>query len=113
MILKLIKTIVGSSEPGSKDNVEKAAAAKRGKDNALMDVAHEAMRFDAARLGGILNAKTASIDKKRKKEKVKSKIKDNIDMLFDNDDIIEEVTEKIMDAAEFDPMYDKMFGNEK
>jgi len=113
MILKLIKSIIDGSSPRVQDPVESSAAAKRGKDNVLLDVAHEAMRTDAEKLSGILSASTSSIERKKKKEKIKKKIKGKLDPIFENnEDLIEEVTERVANAAEFDPFYDKMFKDE-
>jgi len=113
MILKLIKGIIEGSTPRAKNSLEGAVSAKRGKDNVLLDVAHEAMRSDAEKLSGLLSASAGSIERKKKKERIKKKVKGRLDPIFeDNDDLIEEVTERVANAAEFDPFYDKMIDEE-
>lgn len=89
-----------------------AAAHGKTAANQPMDVAHEVMRNDAALLNTIARAGQHSIDRKKIKDKAKKKVRGSIAKVFDDDDIVEEVTERVLDAAEFDPLYRDMFKDE-
>lgn len=74
----------------------------------LLDVAQEALRQEAATLQGLVTHGAASVKEKRLKEKVRAKVAKSIDPAFNNPEIIEEVTERIVLAATVDPHYQEL-----
>lgn len=106
MLLKLIKSIVTESEPKveGKDVQLKNADSKK-----LLDLANEALRTDAAKLEDLINVGMPVVNRRKFKDKVKKKVSKIIADEFNDPEIVEEVTERIVDAAEFDPYYREMF----
>lgn len=110
MLLKWIQNrITGVLNTGADSD-----AVARGKTSANepMDVAHEAMRNDAVLLNTIARAGQHKVDRQKMKDRIRKKVKGSIAKTFDDDDVVEEVTERILDAAEFDPLYRDMFKDE-
>lgn len=71
----------------------------------LLDVAQEALRQEAAHLQGLVTHGAATVKERRLKEKVRAKVARSIDPVYNQPEIIEEVTERIVLAATVDPHY--------
>jgi hypothetical protein len=84
---------------------------KRRRETKLVDVAHEVMRKDQARLSGLVRAGMGNVQREQFKGKVKKKVWDVIseELGVVDPDMVEEVTERIVDVAEVDPAYKRMF----
>lgn len=74
----------------------------------LLDVAQEALRQEAATLQGLVTHGAASVKEKQLKEKVRAKVAKSIDPVYNDPQIIEEVTERIVLAATVDPHYQQL-----
>lgn len=74
----------------------------------LLDVAQEALRQEAATLHGLVTHGAASVREKKLRAKVRDKVSKSIDPVFNNPEIIEEVTERIVLAATVDPHYQQL-----
>lgn len=74
----------------------------------LLDVAQEALRQEAATLQGMVTYGAASMKERRLRAKVRAKVAKSIDPVFNNSEIIEEVTERIVLAATVDPHYQQL-----
>lgn len=71
----------------------------------LLDVAQEALRQEAAHLQGLVTHGAATVKERKLKEKVRAKVAKSIDPVYNNPEIIEEVTERIVLAATVDSHY--------
>ena len=110
----MIKWIHSITETGGRaDVVEQGSEQERKarKETKLIDVAHEVMRGRSQRLDGIVSEGGAGQDRKEFKGRVKQKVWDTVDksLGFANDDMVEEITERVVDAAEIDPFYKRIF----
>lgn len=76
---------------------------------ALLDVAQEALRQEAAYLQGLVENGAVSMREKQLKKKVRAKVAAVIDPAFNNAKIVDEVTERIVLAAVADPHYKELF----
>lgn len=74
----------------------------------LLDVAQEALRQEAATLQGLVTHGAASVKEKQLRAKVRAKVAKSIDPVYNNSEIIEEVTERIVLAATVDPHYQQL-----
>ena len=110
----MIKWIHSVTETGNRaDVIEQGAENERRerKETKLIDVAHEVLRSRSQRLDGIVSEGGAGYDRRELKGKVKKKVWDTVDenLGFADEDMVEEITERGVDAAEIDPFYKKMF----
>lgn len=107
MILKLIQSLL----PSSKEDLNKSSDAPlcKDNDNQPVDIVREALRSQAKDLNGLVVMGQPSVDRKKLKERVKSRVKRNLIAEFDDDEVTEEITERILDVAEFDPYFKEMF----
>lgn len=93
------------------DNIER----KSRKDSKLIDVAHEAMTNkaaeDRATLEALIKMGWPHVERERFKKKVRQKVWDVVktDSVFDDSEIVEEITERLVDAAEVDSYYKSLF----
>lgn len=116
MMLKWIQSI---GQGGNPKAVEQAEERKGRKDAKLLDVAHEALAERAARDHATLEALSRLgmplIERKRLRERVRRKVWDAVkgEGLFEDAELVEEITERLADVAEVDPYYQKMFAAEK
>jgi hypothetical protein len=108
MILKVIQSIISGS--AKSESTDPDVAVRNGaQSEKLVDIAHEAMRRDAVGLDGLIKSGQPAIDRKKIKDRIRKKVKHSMPKEFDDEDLVDEVTERIADAAEFDPNFDKMF----
>ena len=115
MILKSIQSLIRPQ--GGADVAEQGAIEerKRRKETKFVDVAHEVMRKDQARLSGLVRAGMGNVQREQLKGKVRERVWDVISEGLGTVDpgMVEEVTERIVDVAEMDPYYKKMFTAEE
>lgn len=109
MILKWIKSVVTTPLGGEASPLTQGAQQQKKKDIGFVDVVHEAMHEDACDLKSLVTVGQPTIDRRKLKDKIKRRVKGSIATEFDSEDIVEEVTERILDAAEFDPNYREIF----
>lgn len=90
---------------------------KGHKSSGLLDLAHEAIvkkssMDDQRTLDDFIKMGWPYVEREKFKQKVRKKVWQIVseESEFSDPEIIEEVTEKIVDAAENDPFYKKMFG---
>lgn len=109
MILKWIQSVI--SRPVAADSPSHSAPVKmsKSKTDGMVDVAHEVLKADAEELEDLLQLGLPTIKRKKLKARIRKKVKSAIVEEFDDADIVEEVTERITNAAEFDPYYRRMF----
>lgn len=113
MILKWLQSITRIKSSGSL--LDKRPIA--GEQN-LLDVAHEVLLSESyarqERLRGLERYGWPLMKKRRLKEKIRAKIRHCLHLSVskaDEFDLLEEVTEKISEAAEADPYYNRVFGD--
>ena len=114
MILKWIRSV---TEGQSKESIQQGSIeeAKTNKDAKLIDVAHESLTRkaaeDCADLDGLVKYGWPHVKREKFKGSVRKKVWDLVhkNLGSEDDDIVEEVTERIVDAAEVDPYYQKIF----
>ena len=110
MLLKWIQSVLTTPHEAAKEGSAPVSRnLARSKDPELLDIIHEAMRVDANELDQLLNIGQPNIERKKQKERIKVKVKKAVAKEFDDSDLLEEVTERIADAAEFDPYYKDLF----
>lgn len=109
MLIKWVKSIVES--PSNKAPEPASPTTKKG----AIDVAHEVLRREAAEyyadLDGLVKIGWPAVKRRKFKKSVRKKVWDIVRNSFgiSEDDMIEEITERITDVAEVDPYYQKMF----
>lgn len=93
------------------DNIERRSR----RDSKLIDVAHEAMTNkaaeDRATLEALIKMGWPHVERERFKKKIRQKVWDVVktDSVFDDSEIVEEITERLVDAAEVDQYYKSLF----
>jgi hypothetical protein len=112
MILKLFNSIINGSKAENEQDAVASGNVNRPKDNQMVDVAHEAMRSDAIDLNKLLTVGQPVISRRNTKDRIRRRVKKHIAPELYDENIVEEVTEKILDAAEFDPFYREQFDRE-
>lgn len=116
MILKWVQSMTGVGRP---ETTAQAAShegrVKEKRDSKLVDVAHEVLRQDRESLQGLVRMGMSNVQREKVKGKVKKKVWDAVSENFAmaDGDMVEEVTERIVDATENDPYYKKMFVEEE
>ncbi|PIR25183.1 MAG: hypothetical protein COV43_06515 [Deltaproteobacteria bacterium CG11_big_fil_rev_8_21_14_0_20_42_23] len=117
MSVKWIQSLLGnkpSAESLQQGSVEKTLREKIEKTNGV-DVPHEVLTQEAAEhyaaLEGLKAAGSGSDKRERLKKKVRKKVWDVVTQDFDIEDeqVIEEITERMCEFAESDPDCAKMF----
>jgi hypothetical protein len=115
MITKLINSLTNPA--GRPDAVQQGADEERKsrKETKLIDVAEEYMRLDRRGLDGLVRMGRPRFEREQFKGKVKKRVWDLIDENLGTVDcgMVEEITERMVDAAEADPFYRKMFDEEE
>lgn len=114
MILKWIKSV---TEGQSKESIQQGSIeeAKTNKDAKLIDVAHESLQRRAAEncadLEGLVKHGWPHVKREKFTGTVRKKVWDLVhkNLGAEDDDMVEEVTERIVDAAEIDPYYQEIF----
>ena len=111
MVLKWIQSLTGQT--GRAEVLAQGAAEKRKnkRETKLVDVSHEVMRTDKQKLDGLVRIGWPNVRREVFKGKVKKKVWDVISGGVDTTDIdmVEEITERIVDASEADLYYKDMF----
>lgn len=112
MVLKWIQSTTSHVRP---ETAQQAAneeyKAKEKKESKLIDVAHEVMRKDQDNLNGLVRIGLSNVKREKLRGKVRKKVWEVVSEGFgtaDSDDMVEEITERMVDAAENDPYYKKM-----
>jgi hypothetical protein len=84
---------------------------KEKRETRLVDVAEEVLRKDRKNLEGLVRIGWPNVQREDFKGKVKQKVWEMVSGGFDTTDIdmVEEVTERIIDVSEADPYYRAMF----
>lgn len=114
MILKWIQSMTPGSEAQAARQKDEEERKSRG-ESKLVDVAHEALARSASEdrqtLGELVRFGLPHVERQRFKGKVREKVWDVVSEGFGAapSDMIEEITERIVDAAEADPFYKRMF----
>lgn len=107
MILKLIQNVIMGRKEDVVREMKPSGKKKAGIDP--IDIVRESMKSGAEGLRGLVATGQTGMDRIKMKDKVRAKVKKNLIAEFDDEEITEEVTERILDAAEFDPYYRGMF----
>jgi len=114
MIVKIIQSLLNGK--ASEIIEPKAAEGNRENEGAkLIDVAQQVLSQKAAEkneeLKGIVKYGWPHVKKEKFKKRVRKKVWDAVSrsLGFSDDDVIEEITERIADVAEVDPYYQKIF----
>jgi hypothetical protein len=113
MLFKLIQTGTNRS-----DNVASLQGddedRKKKVDSKLIDVAHEAMSEKQRELEALVKTGWPVARQKQFKSEVKQKVWDVVSEGFEavDDDMVEEITERVVEVAEVDPFYKKIFSKE-
>lgn len=80
----------------------------------LIDVLHEVAKNESGDLRQLVAAGLPSMRKKQRREVIKKRVSQAMSKEFASDPLlVDEVTERIIDASEFDPYYGKLFIEEE
>ncbi|MBN1282464.1 MAG: hypothetical protein JXA24_01655 [Proteobacteria bacterium] len=114
----MIKWINSVTETGNRaDVVEQGSEEERKakRETKLVDVAHEYMRANSKSLDGLVRIGGAGQEREELKGKVRKKVWDTVDENLGTVDggMVEEITERVVDAAEADPFYKRMFEEDR
>ncbi len=117
MILKWIQSMGNGAESRAAKEADDEERRTR-KESRLVDVAHEALVSRAARdrasLDGLIRFGAPHMEREKLKAKVRRKVWDVVEEGSAPADpsMVEEITERIADAAEADPFYKRLFDRE-
>jgi len=118
MILKWIQSVSRAGEAKAAEQGE-AEDRRVRKDSKLIDVAHEALSESAARdcdtLDALVRLGWPRVKREQFKGKVRKKVWDVVseEAEIADPDMVEDITERIVDVAEADKYYRKMFGGDE
>ncbi|MBI4238469.1 MAG: hypothetical protein HY696_08655 [Deltaproteobacteria bacterium] len=90
-------------------NADKQATSRRSGEARVIDVVRTALRDEATELKHLVSIGLPRTRRRRAKAKVRATVARTIDPLFDDPALIDEVTERIVTAAEVDPTYRALF----
>ena len=111
MVLKWIQSMTRPA--GRAEVLQQGASLKRKKkrETKLVDVAQEVLRKDRQNLEGLVRIGWPNVQRDAFKGKVREKVWDTISGGLDTSDVdmVEEITERIVDVSEADPYYREMF----
>lgn len=111
VILKWLNTIL----TGNRTDLTQAATGhssenvKKGEKNKTVDLINETIVNHAEDLSDLINVGSAIMKRKKLKNKIRKKVEEVLADELSDPNIVEEVTERITDAAEIDPYYKNMF----
>ncbi len=115
MVLKWIHSLTGGA--GRAEVLHQGAVQKRKdkRETKLVDVDREAMRTDKQNLSGLVRIGWPNVRRETFKGKVRQKVWDVVSGGMDtgNIDMVEEITERIVDASEADPFFKEMFEEDR
>jgi len=115
MVLKWIQSITGNG--GRAELLHQGAVEKRKekKETKLVDVAHEVLRRDRESLEGLVRIGWPNVQRENFKGKVRKKVWEKVSGGIGTEDVdmVEEITERIVDASEADPYYQEMFDKDE
>jgi hypothetical protein len=118
MVIKWIKSVGQNPTPDAVRQAEEEERKKR-RETKLVDVAHEAIRQSAAEdsqaLEGLIRMGWPLVQRERFRGKVRKKVWDVVAKNGGScdDEMIDEITERLVDVAESDPYYKKIFEGEE
>jgi len=115
MITKFVNNV--ANQPASTEAVEQGANEDRKtkRETKLVDVIHEFVRSSGKNLEGLVRMGGPGQEREQFKGKVRKKVWDTVDENLGtvDRDMVEEITERVVDAADADPYYKKMFEEEE
>lgn len=93
-------------------------AKRRKQSDHFIDLPHHVLSEDAARhyaeLDGLIKSGWPAVKRDKVKKRVRRKVWEVISRSFrPDDDMVEEITERIIDAAEVDPYYEAIFSRDE
>ncbi len=107
MLIRWLNQAIFGHRPEVQDQSHSKTLAP--KQSALLDVIHEAIKEEAAELAELVRAGLPTLRRRRQRERVRAKVKKAIAPQLSSDTIVEEITDRINDVAEFDPYYQRLF----
>ena len=115
VILKWIQSVL----VGNRSELEQAASGKafeefkrvdkKSSKSRSVDIAHAALVDQAEDFEDLITAGSSVVRRKKLKRKIRRKVEKAMSDELSDPKIIDEVTERIADAAEIDPYYQNMF----
>jgi hypothetical protein len=117
-VSKLIGAIFTGSRPEAAEEGENERR-KHVRDTKLVDLAHEALvkkaASDRADLDGLVRYGWPHVQKEKFKTKVRKKVWDVVsgDIGSADSELVDEITDRIMDVSEVDEYYREMFDDKK
>lgn len=117
MVLRFIQSIL-TGDKGEVINQGALEESKRRKESKLVDLAEEALRDEAASkssdLKGIVNRGRSNLEREKFKRSKRKNIWSIVtrSLGISDDEMVDEITEKITEVAESDPYYGKVFGKD-
>lgn len=85
---------------------------KKKKNSKAIDLINAALVDHAEDLDDLITSGSTIIQRRKLKKQIRKKVVSAISEAFNDPEIIEEVTERITDAAEIDPYYKNLFSDE-
>lgn len=115
MIIQWFRHIIGrvSNEALAKQAIDETEQHKVERE--AVDVAHQAMREEAKRrateLDGLVRSGWPAVQRERIRRRVRQKVGEIVggELAAASDEMVDEITERIVDAAEVDPFYATAF----
>lgn len=113
MIIKWIQSVLGQKDGDMLAPDSVASRPISNQNNQLQDITTEAFRDDSETLNEMVRLGYPQLRKRDLRRRVRAKVQQVIEPAFDDPEIVEEVTEKIVNAAEIDPYYAALFADKK
>lgn len=112
MLVKWIRSILNNQANELSDQVVDSTPSK-SRQAEMVDLASEAIRHEGHDLDELVRTGFHGVTRKRRYRTIKGLVEENIDSTYDETEIVEEITERILNAAEIDPLYARLFGEEE
>ena len=116
-MMRWVKMVMGTAGQRPIEQASHDEAKRRERQEHLIDVPHHVLSEEAmhqhAQLETLIKSGWPTVKREQVKKRVRSKVWKVIAHAFrPDDDMVDEITERIVDAAEVDPYYEKIFNRE-
>lgn len=113
-VIKWLQSVINSAAQEVNNRatpLHTIAPNKKNEKNGSVDLVNATIVEHAEDLGGLIASGSNWIRRRKLKKMIKKKVGSAIADQYNDPEIIEEVTERIINVAEVDPFYKKIFGN--
>lgn len=114
MLIRWLQQVLFGPQPaGRVPGGEPRGTAALGEQGKLFDVVREALREEAVELSHLVTAGFPAVRRRRMRQRIRKGVRRSIDAGFDAPEVVEEVTERLVNVAEVDPHYARLFADDE